>query len=130
MRLTTFTLLIAFSLLSTGCKKVFLIYPTQTPNGTVSFRFEPKPGDMNEGVKITDFDIYRVISPDKPREMVWWIRTESGNPEKVYTITYGVVPPGFTEAKTAQPLVSGQSYEAKSGMPGISGFTEFKFGER
>ncbi|MFA7062023.1 MAG: hypothetical protein WC156_14545 [Pedobacter sp.] len=127
MKLFFVSLLIAVSLCLTGCKKIFEIYVAQTPTGNVSFRLEPRQGAENKGSEIAKLQVYREIIPNKTLDMVWSIQTESGNPEKVYTITYGIVPSGFKEVKPAQPLIPGELYDIMSSRPEVTGSASFKY---
>lgn len=128
VRLISVFLLTLF-VLSTGCKKVFVMYVNQSQGGDVIFRFEPDQSTHNEGMAISNLYVARVISSDKPRQMMWWIRSKSGKPEKVLTVTYGLVPVGFEQVEPAKSLVAGQAYEAMSWTIDESGSADFNYGQ-
>lgn len=114
--------LLGFSLTSLA------IHPSQTPSGSLEFTLRSE--DRTAGrdpVRVVNFAVYAERDGKWDyAQPLWQITAVSTKGVAARSISYGVVPEGFTEAASAQELASGIVYQAVGIAPNAVGAVDFE----
>jgi hypothetical protein len=119
--------LLFFALTLCGLSSRYTIKAVREGGGLVLFQFERSDPSKANGVEVNTF---LVVERDDSgqwdyKHPMWALDLSPGSAKLLYTITYGQVPAGFTEAAKPRALIHGVHYLAVGLSPGSGGAIEF-----